>query len=137
DYIRPLSVAMVADARGDDQSVLVPNHPDIANPPVYPALLAGLMKILPFRWEMGDGRFWRYQPEVLIGVFNQLLFFVVLFLVYRLTVKLFDPGVGRLAVVALAATELMWRFTTSGLSTVFLMLLVVILGTLLVSIESA
>ena len=25
-------------------------HPDLANPPVYPVMLAGLMKMLPFHW---------------------------------------------------------------------------------------
>ena len=27
-----------------------PAHPDLANPPVYPLLLAGLMKVLPFHY---------------------------------------------------------------------------------------
>src|SRR5579863_5417296 len=60
-------------------------HPDLANPPVYPLLLAGLMKVLPFDYKVNlkkafwtnNGSFWRYQPDFFIAVFNELLLIVV------------------------------------------------------------
>jgi 4-amino-4-deoxy-L-arabinose transferase-like glycosyltransferase len=112
-------------------------HPDLANAPVYPLLLAGLMKALPFNWEISSAKFWRYQPEMLIGWFNQALFFGLLFLVYRLGTRLFDRGVGYMAVVLMALTELFWEITTSGLSTMLLLVLFVTLLHALVSIEQA
>src|SRR5690242_1342398 len=54
-------------------------HPDISNPPVYPLLLAGVMKMLPFKYPIPEkaqafwsdnGRFARYQPDFLISAFN-------------------------------------------------------------------
>ena len=135
DFIRPLSIALVGRAQETPSSVLEPSHPDVANPPVYPALLAGLMKILPFDWEIESRNFRRYQPEVLIGIFNQLLFFVVLFFTFKLGQALFDTAVAWLAVVVLAGTELMWSFITSGLSTIFLMMLSLLLAWALVKIE--
>src|SRR5882757_6023320 len=51
------------------------DHPDLANPPVYPLLLAGLMKVLPFQYPVdlkgtfwaNSGGFWRYQPDFFIA----------------------------------------------------------------------
>jgi len=75
-------------------------HPDLANPPVYPVLLAGLMKVLPFDYTItttkpfwsNAGRFWRFQPDFIIAAFNQLLFLTVITLVFFLARRLFDPG---------------------------------------------
>src|ERR1035437_9231416 len=52
-------------------------HPDLANPPVYPVVLAALMKILPFNYTASstkpfwrnNSKFWRFQPDFLIAVF--------------------------------------------------------------------
>src|SRR4051812_8389466 len=50
--IRPLSIYLIKEKHhqaGDkDPARLNGNHPDISNPPVYPVVLAGLMKVLPF-----------------------------------------------------------------------------------------
>src|SRR5687768_4973934 len=61
-FIRPFSMYLIsrenheqlgmpATTRAADYSRIKEAHPDIANPPVYPVLLAGLMKILPFDFE--------------------------------------------------------------------------------------
>ncbi len=134
-FIRPLSIALMEKVRGENVSVLKDPHPDLANAPVYPALLAGLMKVLPFRWDTPGSSFWRYQPEVLIGLFNQLLFFGALWLVYRLGREWFDPAVGGLAAFLLAGTELFWEFTTSGLSTMLLIVLFLLLASVLGALE--
>jgi 4-amino-4-deoxy-L-arabinose transferase-like glycosyltransferase len=139
---------------GTDLARLQGNHPDLANPPVYPVALAALMKTLPFKYEINlTDRFWsvppapipdnvrekikneedlkrlmqrqfmRYQPDFLISLFNQLLFFAVVVMFYFLARRLFDQSVAGLATVLLIGCELMWRFTMSGLSTQLLLLL--------------
>src|SRR5437588_1546136 len=55
-FIRPLSVYLVESQRrhqraltntpNSDLGLLKANHPDLANPPAYPLLLAGWMKVL-------------------------------------------------------------------------------------------
>jgi hypothetical protein len=109
-------------------------HPDLANPPVYPVVLAGLMKVLPFDytitttkpfWSNG-GRFWRFKPDFMITMFNQLLFLAVITLVFFLARRLFDPAVAWLSSGLLLGTELFWRFSVSGLST--MLLVVIFLG---------
>ena len=55
ECIRPLSIFLIKGKNhvaGDkDPARLNGNHPDISNPPVYPVVLAGLMKVLPFHYD--------------------------------------------------------------------------------------
>src|SRR5207249_9749707 len=106
--------------------------------PVYPFILAGLMKVLPFHWEIPGGvPFLRYQPEVLIGFFNQTLFFAAIFLVFRLARRLFDSSVAWVSALALAGSDLFWRFSVSGLSTMLLVVILLGLVWCLVLMEQA
>lgn len=140
-FIRPFSLYLVkkrSEAKygivptpNSDYSQIKDLHPDLANPPVYPCVLAALMKVLPFKWSIGPprafwsnaGRFWRYEPDFLISLFNQLLFFAVIVLTFLLARQLFDPGVAWLSAVLLLGCELLWRFTVSGLSTMLLLVI--------------
>ncbi len=139
-FIRPLSIYLVRKTNqqrpgkgfGTDSAQLKGMHPDLANPPVYPVLLAGLMKVLPFDYKLppkpkrfwsNNGVFYRYQPDFLISLFNQVLFVVMTILIFFLARRLFDAPVAWLSAILIIATELFWRFTVSGLSTVLLMLI--------------
>ena len=147
DFVRPFSIYLVEKQRGergergDDLALLKKGHPDLTNPPVYPLLLAGLMKVLPFDFNIPQGvrsqRSPRYQPEILIAFFNQALFFLAMFLTFRLARRLFDPTVAWITVLVLAGTELLWQFSVSGLSTMLLMVMFLALSWLLVVMEEA
>jgi hypothetical protein len=119
-------------ARLADPAQLKGTHPDLANPPVYPVMLAGLMKVFRFHYVLPDkplpfwsngAAFWRYQPDFLIALFNQFLFLMVVVVVYFLARRLFDRAVAALSAVLLLGSELFWRFTVSGLSTMLLLLI--------------
>jgi len=111
--IRPLSIHLVEQhqialkQRTNDFSMLKSSHPDLANPPVYPLILAGLMKVLPFQWEIpkvevpGGTVFFRYQPEILIAFFNQALLIAAILMVFRLARRLFDATVAWISVFVL------------------------------------
>jgi hypothetical protein len=136
-FIRPLSIALIEKVRGEGQMALKEGHPDLANAPVYPLLLAGLMKMVPFKWEItGQGRFWRYSPEVIIGWFNQLFFFISIFQIFFLARRLFDRSVAWISAIVMATTLQFWEFTTSGLSTMFLIVLFLGLVSILLKIEA-
>ena len=141
-FIRPLSLYLVqknnearqADApvsAGADFAQIQAPHPDLANPPVYPMVLAGLMKVLPFHFDVemkkpfwsDGGRFLRYQPDFLIAVFNEMLLLVVVALTFFLARKLFDPAVAWLSALLVLGCALLWRFSVSGLSTLLLMII--------------
>jgi 4-amino-4-deoxy-L-arabinose transferase-like glycosyltransferase len=117
-------------------------HPDLANPPVYPVLLAGLMKVLPFHWPVSRGPFWardsafaRYEPDFLIALFNQCVFLATVVAVFFLARRLFDAPVAWLSAVLLLGSELYWRFSVSGLSTMLLLLIFTGLAWCLVLVE--
>jgi hypothetical protein len=126
-FIRPLSIHLIQERRADRQPLLKEEHPDLANPPAYPLLLAGLMKVLPFDYKIRNpNEFLKYQPETLIAWFNQALFFLAAFFVFCLGRKLFDTSVGWVTALVFLATNLFWRFSVSGLQT--MLLLVIFLG---------
>ena len=109
-------------------------HPDLANPPGYPVVLAGLLKVCGFDYAItttqtfwsNSGRFWRYKPDFVIALFNQLVFLAAITMVFLLARRLFDPAVAWLASGLMLGTELFWRFAASGQST--MLLLVIFLG---------
>ena len=149
-FIRPFSLSLVRQHNQEkhglpelgqkfDDARLNRNHPDLANPPLYPVALAGFMKVAHFRymmdtsrpfWSIPKGRvseeggrqFWRYQPDFLITFFNQGLFLAVVVLVFFLARRLFDARTAWLAAGLVYGTELLWRFTMSGLSTMLALL---------------
>ncbi|MDX1952948.1 MAG: hypothetical protein SFY81_12270 [Verrucomicrobiota bacterium] len=137
-FIRPLSISILQRQQGADAQVLENPHPDLANPPVYPLFIAGLMKILPFEYEIPSGQsFLRYQPELLIAVANQLLFLGVVLFTFRIALRLFDSGVAWTSAMALTGTQLLWDFSTSGLPSFLLMLLLLAIVWGMIVIEQA
>ena len=142
-FIRPFSLYLVqshneakhaaapATTNLDFAQIKYHPHPDLANPPVYPVVLAGLMKVRPFRYPVElkkpfwseNSHFWRYQPDFQIAVFNEMLLLAVVVLTFFLARKLFDVNVAWLAALLTVGCELLWRFSVSGLSTMLLLLI--------------
>src|SRR5947199_1459780 len=82
------------------------SHPDLANPPVYPFLLAGFFKVVQLSHpdlaiETRKGNKWLYEPDVWIAIFNQFLFIVLVGAVFFLTRRLFDEPVAWVSSLAL------------------------------------
>jgi hypothetical protein len=155
-FIRPFSLYLVQkhnQARspiaftnaGFDFAQVNTMHPDLANAPVYPFVLAGLMKTLPFHYEMElkkpfwneGGKFSRYRPDFQIAVFNEILLLAAVVLIFFLARKLFDNNVAWLSAILTLWCELLWRFSTSGLSTMLLLLIFLGLVWCIVQIEEA
>lgn len=134
--VRPLTLQWVQDRQGVEAGLGRRPHPDLFNPPFYPLVLAGWMRLLPFQYPIGE-RFWRYQPELLITILNQLLFFASVALAARLAGRLMGREAGWLLALLLLASELLWRFSASGLSTMLALLLTVGLLDVLVRLEAA
>ncbi|NJM55357.1 MAG: hypothetical protein HC841_05095 [Verrucomicrobiae bacterium] len=174
-YVRPMSLWMVEKTRlaGGQFPTNVPRgelalltkagtHPDIANAPAYPYLLAGYMRlsdIADAAVKSDAGRavvgkigvelnlkahsyaipeksaFTRFPPDYLIHLLNQALFFLTAALVLWLGTRLFEPAVGWTAAGVLIGSELLWRFSASGLPTMLMMLEVTLLMVVLVKLE--
>jgi len=147
--VRPLSIYLVKhrnEQRGvtTDPAQIKGMHPDLANPPVYPLLLAGLMKVLPFHFPIpgiaagisGPAAFVRSQPDFLIALFNQTLLLALVVVVFFVARRLFDAPVAWISALVLFCTELFWRFSVSGLSTMVLLLIFMGLTWVLVLLEA-
>ncbi len=135
-FIRPVSLYLIQKHQGGASLPLASPHPDLANPPVYPYVLAGLMTVAPFDFQIASSRdFQKYQPEVLIAWLNQGLFALALWLVFRLARKLFDEPVAWVSVILLGGADLFWRFSVSGLSTMLMLVIFLVLVSCLVWLE--
>ncbi len=144
-----------------DLAQLKTAHPDLANPPLYPLFLAATMKVLPYDFEVNLTKpFWseanpnlrrmtpdelakapprvfaRYQPDFLISLINQLLLIALAVQTFFLARRLFDKSVAWFSFVLIIGCEYLWRFSNTGLSTMFLMNLFLALIWLLVWMES-
>ena len=155
-FIRPLSLFLEQRHNGagapsaltgtnSDFARLKAAHPDLANPPMYPVLLAGLMKVLPFHYTADlnssfwadNGNFSYYQPDFLIAVFNQILLVAAIVLAFFIARKLFDAGVAWISAILMIGCEDLWRFSVSGLSTMLLLLIFLGLSWCILKIEEA
>jgi hypothetical protein len=136
DFIRPVDLHFLKQARG--KTFLTEAQPDLANAPLYPWLLAAWMRVGGFDFRIGADLVEAgedYDPERRIACFNQFLFVGVILGTWWLARRLFDPFVASVAAALLTGTDLLWRYSISGLSTCLAMLLVVLLAHLLVSVE--
>jgi hypothetical protein len=100
--------------------------PDTYNSPGYPYLLAGWFLILHPEFEQvptAIGGAGMYAPDRWIPVLNQIFLLLTAGLVFALGHRLFDQRVAWMALVAYLATDLVWKYSLSGLSTCLLMFL--------------
>ena len=136
-FMRPVAVDMLRLTGNVPEAELRESFPDITHPPLYPLLLAAWMKVLPFEYEIDLEKtdFQRYQPEVLIHLLNQLLFFIALTQVFRLGERLFDSAVAWCSALVFLGSELYWQFSVSGLSTMLVLVLFLALAKALIRFE--
>ena len=142
--IRPLSVQLLRDRlieRKENQAgFLQKPHPDLHNPPVYPVMLGVLFKVLPEKMRFGfpsDVARQRPWPEMMITALNFIWFGIGVGWVFRLGSRLFDPSVGWMAAALYGGTEIFWRFSSNGLPTPFLMVLVLALADVLTRLDES
>jgi 4-amino-4-deoxy-L-arabinose transferase-like glycosyltransferase len=143
-YVRPFSMYLLKQANREridtltqeqktDLHMVKSRHPDLANPPVYPMVLAGLMKagLVP-KWTdatvekkfaFENRYFVRSLSDFTISLWNQLLLLLVVVATYLVARQLFDAQVGLLSALLVLASDQLWRFSVSGLSTILLLLL--------------
>jgi 4-amino-4-deoxy-L-arabinose transferase-like glycosyltransferase len=135
--VRPFSMKLTREHRTDKSTLLKEGHRDISNAPVYPLILAPLMWAAPAPGDLTavKGGFSVYLPEMLIAFLNQLLFGFGALLLFRLALGWFDQTVAWTSSILFVLTELYWRFSVSGLSTMLLIDLVLLLVWLLSRFE--
>ena len=136
-FVRPFSLHLVKRHRADGDPLLADRHPDLANAPIYPALLALALKAMPFSFPdtVAARQFSVYLPDLWIAIVNQLLFFVAVWMVFRLARRLLDEPAAWVSAAVFAGSEVFWRLSASGLSTLLLIVLFLGLADVLSRIE--
>ncbi len=138
--MRPLAIRLLqntekpADLRIKDTSI-----PDLQNPPVFPVILAGWLKLLPWNYRIiGDANsFSRYKPDLWIAILHQGLLLVSVYLIYKLGTRLFDSTAGGMSAALLAGTWLYWQMAFTGHGGLLLVTLALLMAHCLASVEEA
>ncbi|MGO8697780.1 MAG: response regulator [Limisphaerales bacterium] len=134
--IRPSALGLLQRANPNHAAeVLQHPVPDLSIAPGYPFVLACLMKVLPFNFAVDRSHRWSYQPDLMITLFNELLFLASSLLLFYLARRLFDSGVAWVSAIIFAGSKVYWKFTLSGLSTMWLLLIFLLLAWCLVAME--
>jgi hypothetical protein len=100
--------------------------PDTYNAPGYPYLLAGWFLLVHPEFEqtpngiMGAAM---YSPDRWIPLLNQIFLVLTAGIVFALGHRLFDERVAWMGLVAFLVTDLVWKYSLTGLSTSVLMFL--------------
>ena len=135
-FVRPFSMRLTSQHRADKSMLLDENHRDISNAPVYPIVLSALLRVAPAMGDLASIKGFNIAPhDLFIAVLNQMLLGLAAFLVFRLASRWFDQAVAWTAFILFVLTELYWRFSVSGLSTILVMDLVLLLVWLLSRFE--
>jgi len=157
DFIRPFDVhllekhghgATVNPGGGTnmvDTARMYGSHPDLANAPLYPVILAGLFKITSPDWNVelhkpfwaDGGRFQRYKPEFGIALFNQILLLAAVGMTFVLTRKIFDAPAAWLAAILMLGSDKLWKFSVSGLPVMLMLVLFLGIARCLAAFETA
>jgi 4-amino-4-deoxy-L-arabinose transferase-like glycosyltransferase len=141
DFVRPFSIYLFRKHAGSDSNSLpamLEKSPDLSNPPAYPLVLAGVFKVLPvdFPDVQAARSFTTYSPEVWVAGVNQLLLLLCACLVFSIARRLFDEPVAWVSAAVFVLTDLFWRYSVSGLPTLWLIFLILLISRLLLGLDA-
>lgn len=141
DFVRPFSIYLLKrHTRADTNSLstALQKSPDLSNPPAYPLLLAGVLKLMPFGYPdlETDRAFNTYSPELWIAGFNQLLLLLCACLIFSIAHRLFDEPVAWISAAVFVGADLFWRYSISGLPTLWLTFLILLISLLVLRLDA-
>ncbi|MDR0994597.1 MAG: glycosyltransferase family 39 protein [Verrucomicrobiota bacterium] len=110
--IRPLSMWKVAGHTDGDARLEA--HPDLLHPPVWPTLLAGMMKMLETSPSGERSAVYVLPRDYVPVVFNHFFVLLSALLIWLIGRKLFDVRVGTLSGIAFLISDVIWRQSTLG-----------------------
>jgi hypothetical protein len=140
-FLRPAAIGQLRDYRATlkdsaQQNLFPPDQfprgtpkiiPDTYNAPGFPCLLAAYFYLIHPDFNQGLNDFSKshmFAGDQWIPLLNQFFVLLTAFLVFALGRRLFDDRVAWVALVGFLATDLVWKYSITGLSTTFLMFLV-------------
>lgn len=119
NYIRPLALWQLDRS---EKEIPANNFPDFSQPPLFPALNIVPLAIVKGSLTMKPDEL-TYSGDRAIAAFSILLFFASVWIGFLIARKLFDAQLALLGVLVVLVTDLLWKFSLSGLPQMLLMLL--------------
>jgi len=110
-YVRPMAIWQFLGARG---SMPTGFFPDTYNAPLNPAINAVLLRPIKRWWPMEPSDV-VYVPDRVIAAGGVVMFLASVFLMFFLVREVFDRKVAWLTTSLVLLTDMMWRFSVSGL----------------------
>ncbi|MGH8048488.1 MAG: glycosyltransferase family 39 protein [Chthoniobacterales bacterium] len=122
-FIRPLALWQL-DRAG--RTIPSGNFPDFLEPPLWPVATTIPLLMVKKDWKMDVEKAYIYTGDRAIAGFTIVLFLVAVVIGYFVARRLFDAQVALLGVMLVLVTDLLWKFSLSGLPQIFLMLLLLL-----------
>jgi hypothetical protein len=123
DYIRPMALWQLDRA---EKPIPSGSFPDINQPPVWPTLNALPLLAVKKDWKMDGNKAYIYAGDRAIAVFTVVIFLAAVGVGYLVARRLFDPALALLGAILVLVTDLLWKFSLSGLAQIFVMLLLLV-----------
>lgn len=121
-YIRPLALGIVRERSGKEGAVDVGNFPDFFQSPLSPWVNSFALRMVKDGWKMKATEI-LYVGDRAIAAASIVLFIVAVGIWYFVLLRLFDNRLALFACSAVLLTDLLWKFSLSGLPQMLLLLL--------------
>jgi hypothetical protein len=121
-FIRPVALWQLDRA---EKPIPTGNFPDFLQPPLSPLVNMAPLLLAKDHWKIKPDTF-IYGGERAIAAFTILLFVAAVAVGYFVARRLFDPAVALLGTIIVFVTDLLWKFSLSGLSQILVMLLLLL-----------
>jgi len=125
-FIRPYAIQLTQVKTGVSPDLTQPFQ-DVSNAPAWPWLLGKVFRLTASEENLqAEGQEVALELEKRIRWLNQILFYLVLVVLFRTAVKLFDERVAWLSVILLGGANVFWNLTLAGVSVLLSTLLLLL-----------
>ncbi len=127
-YIRPLALWKLTEA---EKAIPSGNFPDFTQPPLSPLANTLPLLLAKAHWTMTPKDI-VYAGDRAIAIFSVLLFFAAVIVGFFVARRLFDAQLAFIACLLVLATDILWKFSLSGLPHMLLLLLFMVASWMIV-----
>jgi hypothetical protein len=121
-YIRPLALWQLNRA---EKAIPAGNFPDFLQPPLSPLVNTIPLMVAKAHWTMTPKDI-VYAGDRAIAIFSVLLFLAAVAVAYLVARRLFDAQLAFVACLLVIVTDILWKFSLSGLPQMLLLLLLMV-----------
>jgi hypothetical protein len=121
-YIRPMALWQLDQA---GKTIPTENFPDITQPPLWPVLTTAPLLLTKAHWTISP-KDPIYSGDRAIAIFSTLIFLASVVVGYFVARRLFDGQLAAVGCLMVLVTDILWKFSLSGLPQMFVLLLLMV-----------